>query len=337
MKYYCVLNKSIKILLKWVVGPLLAIWLFYSLYQQVKAQPDIDASIALIKALPFGAHAWKFWTVILFVFVNWGMEARKWQLLMNAIQPMSFITAFKSVLCGVTFSLNTPNRIGEYGGRILFVNDGNRIKAITLSIAGGMAQLIITMLMGCFGLAYLLFTMSAFEMVMGISVFWMRLFLFGSIFGTVAFIFFFFRLSWMIRLLEKLPYADRFLKYINVLETFDAKILLRLLSISLFRYIVFVLQYIFILQLLQVEQNIWTGFWIITVMFWILAIIPSFAIAELGIRGTVAKTLFSYSSNTVGILTATFGIWLVNLFIPALIGSLLILGIKIKKKNDQKL
>ena len=193
------------------------------------------------------------------------------------------------------------------------------------------------MLMGCFGLAYLLFTMSAFEMVMGISVFWMRLFLFGSIFGTVAFIFFFFRLSWMIRLLEKLPYADRFLKYINVLETFDAKILLRLLSISLFRYIVFVLQYIFILQLLQVEQNIWTGFWIITVMFWILAIIPSFAIAELGIRGTVAKTLFSYSSNTVGILTATFGIWLVNLFIPALIGSLLILGIKIKKKNDQKL
>ena len=85
------------------------------------------------------------------------------------------------------------------------------------------------------------------------------------------------------------------------------------------------------LQLLEVEQNVWTGFWIITVMFWILAIIPSFAIAELGIRGTVAKTLFAYSLNTIGILTVTFGIWFANLFIPALIGSLLILGIKIKK------
>jgi hypothetical protein len=312
---------------------LLAAWLFYSLYQQVKAQPDIDSSLALIRAMPFGSNAWKFWLVIAFVFVNWGLEARKWQLLMKAVQPISFITAFKSVLCGVTLSLNTPNRIGEYGGRILFVQEGNRIKAITLSIAGGMAQLIITMLMGCFGLVYLLFTMDAGDTLMGISVFWVRIFLYGSIFGTIVFTFFFFRLNWLVRLLEKLPYADRFSKYINVLETFDAKILLRLLSISFFRYIVFVLQYIFMLQMLQVEQNVWTGFWIITVMFWILAIIPSFAIAELGIRGTVAKTLFSYSSNTIGILTATFGIWFVNLFIPAFIGSLLILGIKIRKEK----
>lgn len=327
------MNKSIKILLKWVIGPLLAVWLFYSLYQQVKAQPDIDASIALIKTLPFGAGAWKCWMVIAFVFINWGLEARKWQVLMQVLQPISFITAFKSVLCGVTFSLNTPNRMGEYGGRILFVSEGNRLKAITLSMAGGMAQLIITMLMGCLGLLYLLTEPQPAELIMGISAFWLRVFLYGSMLGTVVFIFFFFRLGWLTKLLQKLPYADRFLKYMNVLETFDAKILLRLLSISFFRYIVFVLQYIFMLQLLQVEQNILTGFWIITVMFWILAIIPSFAIADLGIRGTVAKTLFSYSSNTLGILTATFGIWFVNLFIPALIGSLLILGIKIKKQK----
>lgn len=327
------MNKSIKILLKWFVGPLLAVWLFYSLYQQVKAQPDIDTSIAIIKTLPFGAGAWKFWMVIVFVFVNWGLEARKWQLLLRVLQPVSFMAAFKSVLCGVTFSLNTPNRMGEYAGRILFIDDGKRIKAITLSIAGGMAQLIITMLMGCFGLIYLLLHSDASASSLGISAFWLRIFLYASILGTIVFIFLFFRMSWLIRLLEKLPYADRFSKYINVLETFDAKILLRLLSISFFRYVVFVLQYIFMLQLLQVEQSVWVGLWIITVMFWILAIIPSFAIADLGIRGTVAKTLFSYSSNTIGILTATFGIWFVNLFIPALIGSLLILGIKIKKEK----
>ena len=285
--------------------------------------------------MPFGKDAWKFWLVIILVFVNWGMEARKWQLLMKPIQSLSFITAFKSVLCGVTLSLNTPNRMGEYGGRILFVKEGNRIKAISVSIAGGMAQLIITMLMGCLGLTYMLFTMDVSDSLMGISVFWLRIFLYGSIFGTIVFIFFFFRLSWLIRLIEKLPYAETFSKYINVLETFDAKILLRLLSLSLFRYIVFVLQYIFMLQLLHVENNFWPGFWLVSVMFWILAIIPSFAIAELGIRGTIAKTLFSYGNNinTIGILTVTFGIWFINLFIPALIGSLLILGIKIKKEK----
>jgi len=330
------LNKSIKILLKWVVGPLLAVWLFYSLYQQVKNQPDIDASVALIKAMPVGPMAWKFWLVISFVFVNWGLEARKWQLLMHAVQPMNFFTAFKSVLCGVTLSLNTPNRVGEYGGRILFVKEGNRIKAITLSIAGSIAQLIITMLMGCLGLAWLLFTMDpATTTLMGLSVFWLRIFLYGSIFATTGFMIFFFRLNWLVRLLERLPYADRFSKYINVLETFEAKVLLRLLSISFFRYIIFVLQYIFMLQLLHVEENLWTGFWLITVMFWILAIIPSIAVADLGIRGTIAKTLFIYgnNTNTIGILTCTFGIWFINLFIPAVIGSLLILGIKIRKEK----
>ena len=312
---------------------MLAAWLFYSLYQQVKGQPDIDVSVALIKNMPFGPQAWKFWAVIAFVFTNWGLEARKWQLLVNAVQPITFFTAFKSVLCGVAFSLNTPNRIGEYGGRILFVNEGNRLKAIALSIAGSFAQLIITMLMGCLGLAWLLFTMDKAVILMGISVFWLHIFLYGSVFGTIVFMIFFFRLGWLIRLIQKLPYTERFLKYINVLETFEAKVLLRLLSISLFRYIIFVLQYIFMLQLLHVEESMWTGFWLITVMFLILAIIPSVAVADLGIRGTIAKTLFIYgnNTNTIGILTCTFGIWFVNLFLPALAGSLLILGIKIKK------
>ena len=120
------------------------------------------------------------------------------------------------------------------------------------------------------------------------------------------------------------------MKYINVLETFDAKILLRLLSLSLCRYLVFILQYIFMLELMQVEKNYWQSFWLVTVLFWVLAIIPSIAIAELGIRGTIAKTLFAYSNNLVGILAVTFSIWFINLFIPALVGSLLILGNKTK-------
>jgi hypothetical protein len=114
----------------------------------------------------------------------------------------------------------------------------------------------------------------------------------------------------------------------------DAKFLLRLLFLSFLRYLVFVLQYIFMLQIMQVDQDYWQSFWLITVMFWVLAIIPSFAIAELGIRGTVAKTLFAFSKNVIGILAVTFSIWFINLFIPALIGSLLILGFKTKKEDD---
>ena len=104
------------------------------------------------------------------------------------------------------------------------------------------------------------------------------------------------------------------------------------LSLSFFRYLVFIIQYILLLQVLHVEILWITGFWIISILFLVLAIVPSFAIADLGIRGKFSTGLLSfYSTNTVGIIGTTFGIWFINLFIPALIGSLLILGIKIFK------
>ncbi len=78
------INKNIKIIFKYVIAPLLALWLFYSLYQQIKSQPNLHQSIDLIKEAPFGTQAWKFWLVIALVFVNWGLEAQKVEIIDNA-------------------------------------------------------------------------------------------------------------------------------------------------------------------------------------------------------------------------------------------------------------
>lgn len=326
-------SKNIKIIFKYILVPLLGLWLFYSLYQQIKNQPDLHQSIHLIAAAPYGRQAWKFWGVVILAFFNWGLEARKWQVLLKPVQIISFFRAYKSVLSGVALSLNTPNRIGEYGGRILYVKEGSRIKAISLSIAGSISQLILTLLMGCGGLVYLLFFQTEHTApIMGLSLFWIRVLLFISFIVVSLLILFFFRLSWLIRLIEKIPSAEKLILYINVLEDFTPKLLLRLLSLSFFRYLVFVLQYILLLQVLEVQIGWIDSFWIISILFLVLAIVPSFAIADLGIRGKFSTELLSvYSANIVGILGTTFGIWFINLFIPALTGSILILGIKFFK------
>ncbi len=328
-------NKNIKRIFKYVIAPLLAAWLFYSLYQQIKSQPDLGKSLLLIKEAPFGPDAWKFWSVILMVFINWGLEARKWQILIQPIQKMNFYTSYKSVLTGVALSINTPNRIGEYGGRILYVKDGSRIKAISVSIAGSLSQLIITLLMGCVGLIYLLnYRINRGDHIMGLSYFWIETLLFLSAFISLLLILFFFRLSWLIKLIEKIPAMEKYVQYINVLEAFTPKLLLRLLSLSLFRYITFVLQYILLLQVLNVNIHWFEGFPVISILFLVLAVIPSFAIADLGIRGTFSAALLGlYSTNQVGIIGTTFGIWFANLFIPALLGSILIISIKFFKEK----
>ena len=328
-------NRKLKIIIRYVVGPLLGAWLFYSLYQQIRDQPHLRDSLVLMKDAPFGKSSWKFWLVILLALVNWGIEARKWQVLLKPLQSIRFLRAYRSVLSGLALSLNTPNRMGEYGGRILYVKEGSRLKAISLSIAGSISQLIITLALGCGGLVYLIyFSNLQTEYVMGLSLYWIKFLLLVSSIITGFLIVFFFRLSWLIKLLEKIPYSSRFTQYLNVLEQFTAKILLRLLSLSFFRYLVFVLQYILLLQLLHVEIFWFDCFWIISILFLVLAIVPSFAIADLGIRGKFSTALLSlYSANIVGILGTTFGIWCINLFIPAFAGSILILGIKFFKEK----
>jgi len=199
------LHKNIKILFNYILGPLLGAWLFYSLYKQVKGQPHLRDSIELIKLAPFGKQALKFWAVVILAFINWGIEARKWQLLVKSLQRISYFVAFKAVLSGVTLSLNTPNRIGEYGGRILYVKEGNRIKAISLSIAGSMSQLIITLLMGCTGLVFLIYTQqSSVNFIMGLSFFWVKILLLISTVAACVLLFIFFRLSWLIKIIEKI-------------------------------------------------------------------------------------------------------------------------------------
>ena len=328
-------NKNFKIIIRYFIGPLLGAWLFYSLYQQIRNQPHLHESLSLIKAAPFGETAWKFWMVIFLALINWGIEARKWQVLLKPLQRIRFLRAYRSVLSGLALSLNTPNRMGEYGGRILYVKEGSRLKAISLSIVGSISQLIITLILGCLGLMYLLFFQNLpTGYVMGLSLYWIKVLLFISSIATALIILFFFRLSWLIKLLEKIPGSSKFIGYFNVLEAFTAKLLLRLLSLSFFRYLVFVLQYILLLQVLHVDIFWFDSFCIITILFLVLAIVPSFAIADLGIRGKFSTGLFSlYSQNTVGILGTTFGIWFINLFIPALAGSILILGIKFFKEK----
>ena len=333
-------HKNIRIFFNYILAPLLGVWLFYSLYTQVSNQPHLKDSIDLIKSAPFGKYAAKFWTVIALVFANWGLEARKWQVLVRRLQQISFLTAYKAVLSGLTLSLNTPNRIGEYGGRILYIEEGKRLSAISLSIVGGISQLIITLLLGSGGLLFLIYFNHPYNPTAALSVFWLKIFslkilLTVSSMSALLLLLFYFRLKWITFFLERIPRLNNFTRYIRVLEQFTPKVLLRLISLSFFRYLVFVIQYILLLQVLEVNISWIDAFWVISVLFLVLAIVPSFAIADLGIRGKFSIELLNlYSINTIGIIGTTFGIWLINLFIPAIIGSLLIFGARIFK-NDK--
>jgi hypothetical protein len=140
----------------------------------------------------------------------------------------------------------------------------------------------------------------------------------------------YFRMSWLVRGIELVPGVRRFVRYIAVLEDMDVTILLRVLLLSTLRFLVFVIQYNLMLRVMQVDMGWWEGFWAVCVLFLLLATLPTVALLELGLRWEYSIMLFGlYSANTVGIYAAATGIWLVNLVLPALAGSLFILGIRV--------
>jgi hypothetical protein len=235
----------------------------------------------------------------------------------------------RAILAGVAFSINTPNRIGEYGGRVLYVKDGHRWQAVSLTIAGSLSQLIITLATGIAGLVALLNQPSLFQSS-PVQQLWLQVLLYGTIAVALFLTILYFRLSWLVQWLEKIPRTNNFLKHIAVIENLGVRFLLRVMFLSLLRYIVFVIQFILLLQLFIGNIPIGVACMMISIVYLVLAIIPTIALAEIGIRGKVSLLVFGMiTTNTVGIIAATLAIWCINLIIPAIIGSIFFASLKI--------
>ncbi len=317
-----------------MLGPILFIWLTYSIYKQVQEQKDLQQSWAVIKTSLTGPKQWKIYLVCFLMLINWGIEARKWQVLMMAIQPLSFLRSFRAIFSGQALALSTPNRVGEYAGRVVYLNDGNRLRALSLSAVGSMAQMIVTFVMGIAGLVFMYrVIIVSSPQFQGLSVFWLTGLIYVLSIITVVVILFYYNLSWLTKLFERSAIIGKYRFFIQKLEDLHNKQLTHILLLSLSRYVVFLSQYLLLMQVFDVEIAWWQASCLVCVQFLVMAIVPSIALAEVGLRGKVGIALFGMlSTNTLGIIATSAGIWVINLIIPALAGSLLILGLRILRK-----
>ena len=330
------LNKNIKIFLNYFLGPILFLWLSYSIYNQVKHQPDLKTSWIKIKQSLQSAEIWDLAIVIFLMIINWSIEALKWKVAIQKVQPISFSRSFRAILSGVSFSVSTPNRIGEYLGRILYIEEGNRLRVISLTIVSSISQLIITLFAGSVGLFFIRKNIETGNTMQGLDSFWLQVLQYGVIIVLLILTGIYFRLSLLINLVDKLRNNNRYSWLVSSLKDIDATLLLKLLSLSAIRYIVFVVQYFLLFRLFEVNAGWWECFWAVSVVFLVLAIIPTFAIAELGLRGNVSLKLIGlFSTNSLGISLTTATIWIINLVLPAIAGSLLILSVKIFKNRNE--
>ena len=68
------------------------------------------------------------------------------------------------------------------------------------------------------------------------------------------------------------------------------------------------------------------------VVFLLTTLVPTMALTELGVRGSVALALIP--GDAAGVLASTVLIWTINLAVPALLGAVLLLLARIRATGD---
>jgi hypothetical protein len=246
--------------------------------------------------------------------INWGLESYKWKFLISPLEKISFLTAYKSIFAGVTVSIFMPNRIGEFAGRIFFLEKADKIEATLKNFIGSTIQFLITLLFGV--IACFVFVERGMNNHINLDFFDLRI-------VKIILIISFLSLTALFILNKYRSFlSEKFQHYFQTIFDVNRKDLLIVFVISLIRYLVFLTQYYFVLIAFGIQTDFITAGVLIALTFLITSIVPSFALTEIVTRGAAAVFLFNtITDNSNGVIASSFVIWIINLAVPALIGS----------------
>ena len=330
---------------------LLIISLTYGfIYRQVFRKGSLPELYENFTDIFQSAHFLKILLLLLFfAFLNWALEAVKWQMLIRKIERVSWIHSLQAVLTGVAVSSFTPNRVGDYFGRVFILERANHIEGIFITIVGSMSQLLVTFIMGSSGIYIMLLAYpDALLEYFGIPDYLYTYLLWGGavlVIGlNVLLTLLFLNISMLSSLARRLKgkTLERMFSYIHVLSAYSVRELVMVIILSLARFVVFSTQLYFLFRLFGIALPYGGAMVIIAVIFFVMTMIPTIAITELGIRGSVALFLLGiYFGHplqmapevNLGIVAASSSLWIINLALPALVGAIFVFNLKFFRKS----
>lgn len=263
--------------------------------------------------------------ILLLMPINWLLETWKWRNLIKSEQEISFGKCLKAVMAGVTVGTLTPNRVGEFAGRILFVERENRTKASYLTIFGDTAQFCATLIFGIIGLLAIGNTHNE-------SVPTSILIAIGATCTIVAIIVYM-RFDNIVTALSNTKFAQkRLAKYIPQCEISN-KLKLTTILMSMFRYVIFSVQFFLCLRFFGIDIGVSDAFAAISSTYICTYLIPSIAAAELGIRTSFAIFFIGiFTTQETAITLASLLLYLINVGIPIITGGFLLISDNKSKK-----
>ncbi|MEZ5081838.1 MAG: lysylphosphatidylglycerol synthase domain-containing protein [Bacteroidales bacterium] len=316
---------------------------YYFIYKQIFEKRKLDYITDSFNEMILQPHVAFLitWTFLLMI-VNWGIESMKWQFLINKVERIGFLKSFEAVLSGISVSIFTPNRMGEWFGRVFIMKKANPWKGVFITMIGSFSQLLITLIIGSISLIFYV------PVYFKDSDYYSTYLLYGLILIVMAviaaLILIFLNITsipgFVSRLLKKR--FVHFNEYLSVISSYSTFELSTVLLFSFLRYCVFALQFYILLMMFSVDIPLIHGLMIISLVFFVMTAIPTVTLAELGIRGSVSLIIIGKyferfgeltDKINLGIVSSTSTLWLINLAIPALLGTLFVYRLTFFRKR----
>ena len=253
---------------------------------------------------------------------NLGLEAYRWHRLVRRLAPeVRFRETLAAVLSGYPLGLATPGRLGDYVGRAFYLRYTDKWALAALTFAERMATLACSLAAGLVALVpFLLWTdlpLLAWGTVLG-----------AAALGTLAFGYLLLHPRVARRVLA-LVLPERFAPHLDVLGAFDRHDARSLLALSALRYVIFSAQFVCLVLAFDATAPLRYAVLGVVLVFFAKSAIPSFTLADLGIREGAAI----YFLGTLGVaeaaaFNAAFLLFCINLLLPSLAGLPLILKLR---------
>lgn len=296
---------------------------FYFIHQKLISNEllsfqDLQQQLSIL----FSKNGWYLLLLLLFTDANWLLEIYKWQLLATVEQKTTYYEAYEQSLASLTTSIITPNRIGEYAVKALYFKKNSRKKIVALNFIGNLSQLTATSVFGLIGFIFIFLNFDIHFPSINIQKMFIAI-------AIVSLLYYAVKLTGISKII-----TIQFKKVIAYLEEVSFKFYIKILVISSVRYLIFSHQFYFLLRLFEIETNYFTLINLIFCSYFIASILPSLAIFDWALKGSIAVFMFNFIElNVLTIITVTTIMWLLNVAIPALLGSIFVLNFNFPKNE----
>ena len=340
MKLLPKLNKTSNILIRIAIVVLVYTYIYYQIFYKRDFHNILgllDNMVENSKFIPL------FCCASLMMLGNLFIEAKKWQFLVSRAERVSILTSIKAVFTGLSVSVFTPNRVGEFFGRIFFLKKTEPIEGIFMTVIGSISQLLVTIVVGSISLAFFLpsyYSVKDFPTELLMGAFYVGIFLANTIFLGL-----YLNISFITTLSKRVlnPRWKHWNHYLEIFSSYKTSELLKVFGLSLFRYIIFSTQFYLFLRAFDVPLPLSKGVVLIPVIYLVTTSIPTIALSELGVRGSVSVFLIGVfmTKNFIGVediqlrvFAASTSIWLINIAIPAIIGTFFVYQLRFIRKTN---